>query len=205
MQAGNKYSDAQRDMLIVQKPEAIRLLFSEKHNRVLKKITETELSISDIARSLGINPGSAHYHLKDLEKHGLARQVRQEIKGGIVKKYYRSVARHFCLESPDFEAARRLDDGTTGGFGEQLVRAIELMGYAITDENRAEAVEMMGRYDRRIKELFREMLSPEADAAFQNKMIVVNACQFLIHMRTADDPELGRLASQFSRLFLRVE
>jgi len=205
MQAGNKHSDAQRDMLIVEKPEAIRLIFSEKHNRILKKITERELSISDIARSLNINPGSVHYHLKDLEKQGLARQVRQEIKGGIVKKYYRSVAKHICLESPDFDMIVRPETGQPGDFGEKLVRAIELMGYTVSDENRAEAVELLARYDRRIKELFREMLNPDVDTAVGEKIIAVNACQFLINMKAAEDPELERISGQFSRLFLQVQ
>lgn len=205
MQAGNKHNDAQRDMLIVEKPEAIRLLFSEKHNRVLKKITERELSISDIARSLNINPGSVHYHLKELEKQGLARQVRQEIKGGIVKKYYRSAAKHFCLESPDFDADMRLKMDLAGDFIEKLIHTIGLMGYTVSDENRAEAIEMLTRYDRRIKELFRELLNPDVDAAVREKMIAVNACQFLINMRVEDDPELRRISSQFSKLFLQVQ
>ena len=84
------------------KPQDIRLIFSEKHNMILRLLIERDLSISDIAKILSLNPGSVHYHLKELEKHGLVKQVREEVKRGIVKKYYRSAAKRIVIDSPNF-------------------------------------------------------------------------------------------------------
>jgi DNA-binding transcriptional ArsR family regulator len=205
MQVRNKPDDSQLEIMVIGKPEAIRLIFSEKHNRILKRLAEKEQSISDIARSLDYNPGSVHYHLKELEKQGLVRQVRQEIKGGIVKKYYRSVAKHICLESPDFNDDLHLQVDLAGEFKEKLLRAIERFGYTVPEENMEEAMEMLTRYDRRVKELMREMISQEADISGEEGMITRHAFQFVVNMRTMEDQELGQIYHMFSRAFLRVQ
>jgi DNA-binding transcriptional ArsR family regulator len=205
MQPRDKSGDGQQDILVIERPEAIRLIFSEKHNKILKKLAEKELSISDLARSMEINPGSVHYHLKELEKQGLVRQVRQEIKGGIVKKYYRSAAKRICLGSPDFDDAMHLDIDLADEFYEKLIGTLEQMGYAASDKDRGEAKEALIRYDKRIKELLKEVHNPETDLAGADGMIVRFACLFIVHMRALHDPELGRISSQFSQLFFQVE
>ncbi len=205
MQPVDKSCQGQQDMLVIEKPEAIRLMFSEKHNKILRKLAEKELSISDIARSMDINPGSVHYHLKELEKQGLVRQVRQEIKGGIVKKYYRSTAKRICLGSPEFDDSMRLDIDLADEFYEKLLGTLEQMGYAASDKDRDEAKDALIRYDKRIKELLKEVHNPEMDVPGKDGMIVHYAGLFIVHMRAPHDPELGRISSQFSRLFFQVQ
>jgi DNA-binding transcriptional ArsR family regulator len=205
MQPRDKSGDSQQDILVIENPEAIRLIFSEKHNKILRKLAEKELSISDIARSMDINPGSVHYHLKELEKQGLVRQVRQEIKGGIVKKYYRSSAKRICLESPDFDDAMHLNIDLADEFFEKLMGMLEQLGYVAAEKDRGEAKEALIRYDKRTKELLREVHNPEMDLAGTDGMIIRYACLFIVHMQALHDPELGRISSQFSRLFLKVE
>jgi len=56
----NPTNNALPDILIVDKPEDIKLIFSEKHNMILKLVMDNEMSISDIAKKLGVNPGSVH-------------------------------------------------------------------------------------------------------------------------------------------------
>lgn len=205
MQPQNNPADSRQDVLIVENPEAIRLLFSEKHSRILRQLTESELSISDIARSLGINPGSAHYHLKELEKQGLVRQVRQEIKGGIVKKYYRSTARRICLESPDFDDALHLDIDLSGEPAGRLIRAMEPLGYSVAEENYAEAREVLFRYDRRMKEICKDVYRYDFDDAGVDGTAARQACMFLVNMRVINDPELASINTIFSKLFSRIE
>jgi DNA-binding MarR family transcriptional regulator len=205
MQVRNTSGDGQQDIMVLEKPEAIRLIFSEKHNKILKKLAESEQSISDIARSLGFNPGSVHYHLKELEKQGLVRQVRQEIKGGIVKKYYRSTAKRICLESPDFNDELHLNVDLSDEFNENLLRTIERLGYVVSDDNKGDAKEMLIRYDKRIKALLKEVHNPEMDMAGTDEMMVRYASMLIVQMRAMHDPELGRINSQFSRLFFLVE
>jgi DNA-binding transcriptional ArsR family regulator len=205
MQRRDLAGDARQEILVIEKPEAIRLLFSEKHNKILRKLAEEELSISDIARSLAINPGSVHYHLKELEKQGLVRQIREEIKGGIVKKYYRSTAKRICLESPDFDDEIHLDVDLSDEFNEKLLATLEQLGYATPDENKADAKEMLSRYGKRIRKLLQETHDPGQDVAGTDRMIIRYAAMFIVQMQAMHDPELGRIHSQFSQLFFQVQ
>ena len=88
-----------KEILIVEDPAAIKLLFTPKYAEIIKLVDAEELSVSDVARKLGVKPGSAHYHMKELEKHGLVQLVKEEIAGGVVKKYYRKSARHFTINA----------------------------------------------------------------------------------------------------------
>src|SRR5271157_3293330 len=157
MSAKGMCDDTLQDILIIENPQDIRLLFSEKHNAILKLVTEREMSISDIARSLNINPGSVHYHLKELEKHKLVRQVRDEIKGGIIKKYYRAAAKRILFDSPDFNRISRSNTTMSDEYISRLIRSIEYLGFHLPDENMDDAKDLLIRYDKRIKEIFDNM------------------------------------------------
>ncbi len=205
MDVRDKYGDSPQDLVVVREPGAIRLLFSEKHNKILRKLAEEELSISDIARSLDFNPGSVHYHLKELERQGLVRQVRQEIKGGIVKKYYRSAAWRICLESPDFDDPMFMSLGLPGDLNENVLYSLKRLGYDVPDERLADAMDVLARFDRRIRELLKEMQALQHDTVGPDEMSVRYACHFLIHMQALRDPELGQVCSQFSKVFRKTD
>lgn len=205
MFAKKKPDDGIPEQLVVEKPQVIRLIFSEKHNVILKQITPREMSISEIARALEFNPGSVHYYLKELEKHGLARQVRQEIKGGVVKKYYRAAARRIVLASPDFEDPVFKQLTSSDELAEQLVRAIEDQGYQVPEVDREDAKDLVLRYDRLIKEIVKEIQNREIYKEDSAGLPHNLAHHLMIHIRALEDPELGRIYSQFCKLFLRLE
>jgi DNA-binding transcriptional ArsR family regulator len=192
------------DMVVVNDPRDIRLIFSEKHNRILKLVMESELSISDIARALNINPGSVHYHLKELEKHGLVVQVREEVKGGIVKKYYRSSAKRILLDSPDFNLRDHLDISAKDNV-ERLIRSIEYLGYHLSPEKKNDAEELLSRYDRRIKDMLFEMQNSGLENVEDNGFILRNAYDLILNIKAKDDPEMARIYSEFEKLFSRYE
>ena len=199
-----KANEGLRDIFVVDKPQDIRLIYSEKHNMILRLVMESELSISDIAKKLNMNPGSVHYHLKELEKHGLARQVREEIKGGIVKKYYRSTARRILLDSPNFNLREQVNfmarDQT-----DRIIRSIEYLGYHLPPENREDAEEMLARYDKRMRDLLLEMQTRGLENLEDNGSILHKVYDLILNIRAKDDPELGRIYREFEKLFLRYE
>jgi DNA-binding transcriptional ArsR family regulator len=193
------------DMLIVDKLGDIKILFSEKHNRILKLVMEKELSISDIARTLNVNPGSVYYHLKELEKHGLVRQVREEIKGGVVKKFYRSAARRILLESPNINAIAISDDAGPEDFIQRLIRSIEYLGYYLPPENMENAKDMLFRYDMRIKDMLKDLKCTGLDNVEGDKLVLSNAFDLILNIRARNDPELSRIYSEFDKLFLKYD
>lgn len=58
----------------------------------LMEIPHTGKMLSD---RLELSRANIHYHLKELEKNHLIELVRKEEKGGVIQKFYQSVARGF--------------------------------------------------------------------------------------------------------------
>ncbi len=199
-----KANEGLRDIFVVEKPQDIRLIYSEKHNMILRLVMESELSISDIAKKLNLNPGSVFYHLKELEKHGLVKQVREEIKGGIVKKYYRSTARRILLDSPNFNLREQVNFNVRDQT-DRVIRSIEYLGYHLPPENREDAEEMLARYDKRMRDLLLEMQTNGIEKLEDNGSILHKVYDLILNIRAKDDPELGRIYREFEKLFLRYE
>lgn len=192
------------DMLVVEKLQDIKMICSEKHNKILKLVIDREMSISDIARSLNMNPGSVHYHLKDLERHGLVKQVRQEIKGGIVKKYYRSAAKRILLDSPNFNLEDSFNLSGRENI-ERLIRSIEFLGYQLPPDNLEDAEELLARFDKRLKEMLVEMQNTGLDNVETDGFVLQNAYHLILNIRAKDDPEMGRIYREFEKLFVRYK
>ncbi len=194
-----------QDILVLDRFDDIRLVMSEKHNRVLKLVLEGELSVSDLAKRLKMNPGSAFYYLKELEKHGLVRQVREEVKGGVVKKYYRATARRIVLGMPDFGPGQDPPPFPDADFPQRLIRAIELLGYHLPPENVEDARDLLARYDKRMKSLMIELQNSGLDDVEADGFIRGSAYGLIMGIKARDDPELGRLYAEFGKLFLKHE
>jgi DNA-binding transcriptional ArsR family regulator len=194
-----------QDMIVVEKPQDIRLIFSKKHNMILKLVMEKEMSISEISRALDFNPGSVHYHLKELEKRGFVKLVREEVKGGVVKKYYRSVAKRILLDSPDFN---KMDDARADkpeGFVARLIESIEYLGYHLPAENMEDAKDLLSRFDKRISDMLLETHGSGLESFIDDGMVIRSVGQMMLIIRAKEDPELNRVYSEFNKLFIKYE
>jgi DNA-binding transcriptional ArsR family regulator len=205
MPARNAPDNRNQDILVLDQADDIRLIMSEKHNRILKLVIQKEMSISDIARTLDMNPGSVFYYLKELEKHGLVKQVREEIKGGIVKKYYRSSARRIALELPEFNSRDGLTAAPSPDYLQRLIRSIEYLGYHLPPDNVEDANDLLIRYDKRMKSLLIELQSARLEDVENNGFVLDSAYQLIASIKAKDDPELNRLYAEFGKLFLKYE
>ena len=194
-----------KEILIIEKLADARLLFSQKHSIILNLVTASELSISEMAKSLNMNPGLVHYYLKELEQHGLVKQVREEIKGGIVKKYYRSTAKRIVLDRPVFNQQKDMTTYPTPGDLEGVLRAIEYLGYHLPDEHKEDAMELLAKYDRRMRSLMIELESSGLENFETNGFVTDSAFHLILGIKAIHDPELARLYSEFEKLFLRYE
>jgi DNA-binding transcriptional ArsR family regulator len=197
----NVPDDNIHDIMVVENLQDIRLIFSKKHNMILKLVMEKEMSISDIARALNINPGSVHYHLKELEKRGFVKRVREEIKGGIVKKYYRSAAKRILLDTPDFNKMDNIRVEKPEDLFARFIEAIEYMGYHLPPENREDAQELLFRYDKRINDMLIEIQGSGLENFVDDGMVIRSVNQMMLIMQAKEDPELDRVYSEFNKLF----
>jgi DNA-binding transcriptional ArsR family regulator len=205
MPARNPPGDNFQEILVLDNSDDIRLIMSEKHNKILRLVIKNEQTISDIARSLDMNPGSVHYYLKDLVKHRLARQVREEIKGGIVKKYYRATAGRIALELPEFGGRDGLTAFPTPEYLQRLIRSIERLGYRLPPENLEDANDLLIRYDKRMKSLMVELQKKGLEEVEENGFVLESAYNLVRSIRAKDDPELNRLYAEFGKLFQKYE
>ena len=194
-----------KDILIIEKFADARLLFSHKHSIILNLVTASELSISDIAKALKMNPGLVHYYLKELEQHGLVKQVREEIKGGVVKKYYRSTAKRIVLDRPVFNLQKGITTYPTADDQEGILRAIEYLGYHLPEDNKEDAMDLLAKYDRRIRSLMIELESTGLENFETNGFVTDSAFHLILGIKAIRDPEFARLYSEFEKLFLRYE
>lgn len=198
-------SSRAEDILVVERLADVRLLFSRKHSLILNLVTEDERSISDIAKRLDMNPGSVHYYLKELEQHGLVKQVREEIKGGIVKKYYRSAAKRIVIERPAFSLQSGPEAYPTPNEMDEMLRAIEVLGYQLPADKKDDAVELLTRYTKRMTTLLIDLQNSGIEKVELNGFATDSALRLVLGLKAMEDPELTRLYSEFEKLFMQYE
>ena len=69
-------------------PEQVKILSDPTRLRILTMLFERELSISGLAKALGLTPATVHHHVKSLREAGLIQRTREEVHGNLVEKYY---------------------------------------------------------------------------------------------------------------------
>lgn len=77
---------------------------------MLSVLYQSTATPTEVARSIGISPNKAHYHLGVLFKAGLVELVKTRTLGSITERYYRAVAGSFVVqpESIQADATRQL-------------------------------------------------------------------------------------------------
>ncbi|MGZ9586781.1 ArsR/SmtB family transcription factor [Paenibacillus marinisediminis] len=63
--------------------------------RIVSLLIAKSYTGQQLSQELDIPRAKIHYHLNELERNGLIAVVKNEVKNGIIQKFYRSVARGF--------------------------------------------------------------------------------------------------------------
>jgi len=72
--------------------EQLRAIADPLRLRIVGALSLRALTATGLGDVLGLPANKAHYHVRELEKVGLVRIVETREKGGILEKYYRTVA-----------------------------------------------------------------------------------------------------------------
>ncbi|WP_313640741.1 winged helix-turn-helix domain-containing protein [Paenibacillus sp.] len=80
-------------------PEQSKLLESALRIKIMHSLADQPLTSKQVADMLGKTPGNIHYHVIKLFEGGLLELVRTEVSGGIMQKFYRSLATAFRSDS----------------------------------------------------------------------------------------------------------
>ncbi len=67
------------------------VLFDETRRRILSMTAEKDMTVTEIARELGLTKATVSHHVKLLHSRGFLRLVREEVHGNLIRRYYRSV------------------------------------------------------------------------------------------------------------------
>lgn len=81
---------------VIEEYEQLKAISDPFRAKILSHLIEKPYTGQQLAQLLELSRSKIHYHLNELEKNGLIRIVRTEVKNGIVQKFYRSVARSFA-------------------------------------------------------------------------------------------------------------
>ncbi|USG64722.1 helix-turn-helix domain-containing protein [Brevibacillus ruminantium] len=83
-----------KEFFDVTDPEALKSLAIPERVKILQLFEDLEpRTAKQIATELGENAARLHYHVKELVRVGLLKQVDTRVKGSIVEKYYEPVAK----------------------------------------------------------------------------------------------------------------
>ena len=70
----------------------LKLLGNPTASKIIAMLAEEELCAIDIARKLKVHEQNIYYHLRNLEKAGVVRVARNEMRYGMTAKMYEPVA-----------------------------------------------------------------------------------------------------------------
>ncbi len=172
------------DVYLIRDAETAKLLADRTRCRILALLRLGEFSASDLARALGLTPQAVSYHLRLLERAGLVKVVRTEVRRNLVEKYYRAVAKRFVVsylvaESPE---AARLAKEVLG----ELARGFRALGYDIDEERGAEILRRFLALKARALE---EVLSRKREELPRGAWLLV---ELLVHVKLCSNPEFRR-------------
>lgn len=191
--------DGIKDLVVLDDPASIKLLFSPKHNRLLKLLQENEQSVFELSKALDMNPGTVHYYIKDLEKRGLVRQVREDTSGGVLKKYYRAAARRFYISGPDFAEVDQYIADPSNRYYERAADALEHYGYYWSGSAKEALVSAMEKYDRRLHELFLSTENEGLDRS-EDQILARGMQRLMFSVRVLEDEELRAAYEEMRKL-----
>jgi DNA-binding transcriptional ArsR family regulator len=77
----------------VESIEQMRAIADELRLRITEALGRQAMTVTQLGALLGQAPAKIHYHVRELERVGLVKLVATREKGGILEKYYRSVAK----------------------------------------------------------------------------------------------------------------
>lgn len=124
-----------KEVLVLRELEQIKAISQGYRISILEAFNNKPATAKQISDHLGEPHAKINYHIKTLVKVGILELVEENIKLGIVEKYYCPVARDFVVDSSSFSTNER--DRAT--FEKASVALFELMAKDFYDN-----VEYMG-------------------------------------------------------------
>ncbi|MBI4416723.1 MAG: winged helix-turn-helix transcriptional regulator [Euryarchaeota archaeon] len=143
----------------------IKVLSEPSRLHILSMLFAQEMSISGLAKALGLSPATVHHHVNVLLKAGLIRMTRRVVRGNVVEKYYEMPARGIDssvvwdeLKDPDKVAYRLAILGMLKDVINDAMKALQRRGTVEWEAGRALFYRVPWRRDAllQVEEIFDE-------------------------------------------------
>lgn len=85
------------DLYVIEDIEQMRAISDTLRMRIAQLLSKEPMTVTQLGEKLGQSPAKVHYHVRELERVGLVRLVETREKGGILEKYYRTIARNVSV------------------------------------------------------------------------------------------------------------
>ena len=89
----------------VESIEQMRAIADELRMRIMEALGRQAMTVTQLGALLGEAPAKIHYHVRELDRVRLVKLVATREKGGILEKYYRSVAKSINMMPDLFQYA----------------------------------------------------------------------------------------------------
>lgn len=85
--------------------EQLRAVADPLRIQIIDLLISRPMTVTQLGEALSLAPAKIHYHVRELEKVGLLQLVEKREKGGVLEKYYQSIARDFSVSKDLFLTA----------------------------------------------------------------------------------------------------
>ncbi|MCD3218935.1 winged helix-turn-helix domain-containing protein [Mammaliicoccus sciuri] len=118
--------------------EELKCISDQLRMKISMLLIEREMTATEIGKHLNIPKAKIFYHLKELEKYGMVKINRTEVKGSNVYKYYVATHNGFKVNPQLLNEYRdEVSDSTKGMVTSQINRTIDVLnqyGLIMDDE-----------------------------------------------------------------------
>ncbi len=86
-----------KDIMIIRDPIVAKIVACNTRWKILMVLRHRAMTPSQLSIYLGKTVSSVMHHLKVLEKYGLVKLVKKEVKGNIIEKWYMATAKKYII------------------------------------------------------------------------------------------------------------
>ena len=98
-------------------------------NKILQLLAEREMTVTELANTLGISKATVSHHIENLQKEGLVRVAREERVKNFIRKYYTLAIPNGDVSKVVIESLK--DSASKKDKAELFRNSVRLLGFAL--------------------------------------------------------------------------
>jgi len=157
-----------KEFVVISNLKAIKLLLDRtRADIVFKYLVNQEMTVKQLADTMGKKPGTVLHHVQKLNNAGIIELVRtHETTRGIVERYYRAIAREYRLGITEMMRSRAKTASPRDPVLSTL-KGLSTLGISIRDSDMKRARDLLGRMIE-IEKKTEKIINRSDNIAFQS-------------------------------------